>query len=91
MPARRRSRRPTTTIPSSLDGDDNVVVGADPEHAACTSLSFADHRIVDRRTPHHPLSTSIMNPMDWNAQEGPSSMLWVSADDNIVVTVEGED
>ena len=31
-----------------------------------------------------------MNPMVWNAQEGPSSMLWVSADDNIVVTVKGE-
>ena len=28
-----------------------------------------------------------MNPMDWNAQEGPSSMREVSADDNIVVTI----
>ena len=53
-------------------------------------MRAADHRIVDRRTQWHPLSAFIMNPMAWSAQEGPSSMLWVSADDNIVVTVDGE-
>ena len=53
-------------------------------------MRAADHRIVDRGTQWHRLSAAVNNPMDWNAQEGPSSMLWVSADDNIVVTVEGE-
>ena len=47
-------------------------------------------RIVDRRTHWHPLSANVNNPMVCSAQEDPSSMLRVSAHDNIGVTVEGE-
>ena len=38
--------------------------------AACTALSAADHRIVDRRTQHHPLSATINNPTVCGAQGG---------------------
>ena len=31
----------------TVGGDADVVVGADPEHAACTSLRDPDHWIVD--------------------------------------------
>ena len=40
----------------TLDGDANVVVSADPKHAACTSLSAAD-----------PLSAPVNNPMVYGA------------------------
>ena len=36
-----------TTLPSTVTP--MFVAAADPEHAACTSLSAADHRIVDGR------------------------------------------
>ena len=34
----------------TADGDAMFVVGADPEHAACTSLSAADQPLVDGNT-----------------------------------------
>ena len=34
----------------TIDGAAMFVVGADPEHAACTSLSAADQPIVDGNT-----------------------------------------
>ena len=43
-----------------------------------------------RRTQWHVLSASINNPMVRIVRAGPSSMLWVSADDNIGVTADGE-
>ena len=39
----------------TVDGDAMFVVGADPEHAAGTLPSAADHQTVDGRTQHHPL------------------------------------
>ena len=66
----------------TLDGDDNVVVGADPQHAACTSLSFADHRIVDGGTQSMPLSAAINNRLVCGAQGGTGSMLQSAAATN---------
>ena len=53
-------------------------------------MRAADQLIVDRGTQWHPLSAAVNNPMVCSAQEGPNSMLGVSAHDNIGVTVKGE-
>ena len=54
----------------TVGGDANVVVSADPEHAACTSLRDPDHRIVDGRTQWMPLSAAINKRLVCGAQEG---------------------
>ena len=43
----------------TLDGDDNVVVGADPQHAAGSRMRAADHRIVDGGTQWVVVSAGI--------------------------------
>ena len=58
--------------------------------AVGTRMRASDQPIVDRRTQWHVLSASINNPMVRIVRAGPSSMLWVSADDNIGVTADGE-
>ena len=59
------------------------VVGADPEHAAGTLPSAADHQTVDGRTQWMVLSAPINSLMVCGAVEGPSSMLWSAAATNI--------
>ena len=54
----------------TVGGDADVVVSADPEHAACTSLSDPDHRLLDGGTQCMPLSASINNPMVCGAAQG---------------------
>ena len=67
----------------TVDGDAMFVVGADPEHAACTSPRAADHQIVDGRTQHHPLSAPVNNRLVCGAQGGTGSVLWSAAATNI--------
>ena len=67
----------------TLDGDANVVVSADPEHAAGTLLSAADHRIVDCGTQSMPLSAAINNPMVCGSHAGPRRRLQSGAATNI--------
>ena len=67
----------------TVDCDAMFVVGADPEHAACTSPRAADHRIVHGRTQSMPLSVAINSLMVCGAQRGPGSMLWSAAATNI--------
>ena len=43
--------------------------------AACTALSASDHRVVDRRTQHHPLSAASKHPSDAGPSWGPQSMM----------------
>ena len=54
----------------TVGGDANVVVSADPEHAAGPSLHDPDHWIVDRRTQYMPLSAPINKRLVCGAQEG---------------------
>ena len=54
----------------TVGGDADVLVSADPEHAACTSLRDPDHTIVDGRTQWMPLSAAINNRLVCGAQEG---------------------
>ena len=61
----------------TVGGDANVVVGADPEHAAGPSLRDPDHKIVDSCTQWMPLSVPVNNPMVRIVRAGPSSMLHV--------------
>ena len=46
------------------------VVGADPEHAACTSPSAADQPLVDVHTQSMPLSVPINNRLVCGARGG---------------------
>ena len=49
-------------------------------------MRAADQPLVDAHTQWHVLSVPVNNPMVRIVRAGPSSMLWVSADDNIGVT-----
>ena len=66
----------------TLDGDDNVVVGADPEPSPGTRMRAADHRIVDGGTQSMPLSAAINNRLVCGAQGGTGSMLQSAAATN---------
>ena len=59
----------------TVGGDANVVVGADPEHAAGTRMRLADLRMLDDRTQYHPVSATINNLKVCSAQAGPSSIV----------------
>ena len=65
----------------TVGGDADVVVSADPEHAACTSLSDPDHRLLDGRTQCMPLSAPINNTMVCGAHRGPYSIVLPGVDD----------
>ena len=54
----------------TVGGDANVVVGADPEHAACTSLSDPDHWLHDAHTQYMLLSVRINKRLVWGSQGG---------------------
>ena len=54
----------------TVGGDANVVVGADPEHAACTSLHVSVRRLLDRRTQQMVLSASIKQRLVCGAHGG---------------------
>ena len=48
-----------------------VVVSADPEHAACTSLSIPDHRLYEMaHTQYMLLSVRINERLVWGSQGG---------------------
>ena len=61
----------------TLDGVDNVVVGADPEHAAGPSqhVPLSARWLLDGRTQSMPLSAAIKQRLVCGAQGGSCSML----------------
>ena len=67
--------RPTADDHLTVDGDANVVVGAELRHAAGTLHHAAHRRIVDRRTQYHPLSAAIDNRRSAERHAGPSSIV----------------
>ena len=60
------------------------------QHAVGTRMRAADQPLLDGRTQWHRLSAAVKQLVCWDVQGGPSSMLGVSADDNIGVTADGE-
>ena len=58
----------------TVGGDANVVVGADPEHAACTSLHVPARWLLDGGTQSHaqsmPLSAAIKQRLVCGAHGG---------------------
>ena len=79
----RWSRRPTTTLVLTLDGDANVCREQRRCDAARTLPSAADHRVVEDRTQWMVLSAIFNNRLVCGAREGPGSILWSAAATNI--------
>ena len=69
-----------------------VDAGCSLQMGSCMSAAAADQPLLDRRTQWHVLSATIKQPACRyvRLRAAPSSMLGVSADDNIGVTADGE-
>ena len=63
----------------TVGGDANVVVGADPEHAACTSLHVPARWLLDRRTQYMPLSATIKQRLVCGAHGGTGGIVLPAA------------
>ena len=59
----------------TVGGDANVVVGADPEHAAGPSLYVPARWLLDGGTQSMPLSATIKQRLVCGSQRGPYSIV----------------
>ena len=73
----------------TVGGDANVVVGADPEHAAGPCLHVPARWLLDRHTQYMPLSATINNPTSIEGVDGTFQHRSACVDDKLCLRASG--